>query len=65
MSIYSQHIRQPQYQMIQVEEHLRIGGDGKFEIMPFFMISENNKLLWESYESLETLRIESIEKFNP
>ena len=50
LNIYRQHIRQPELQMIKAEEHLRICGKGKFEIMPFFALRQNNKLLRESYE---------------
>ena len=50
INIYRQHIRQPQYQQLAVEEHLRTCGDGKFHIFPFFkIIKKNNKLLQKSY----------------
>ena len=50
LSIYRQHIRQPQYQMIKAEGHLRTCGKGIFNIMPFFQVREDNKILRESYE---------------
>ena len=49
-SIYRQHIRQPQYQQLAVEEHLRTCGDGKFHTVPFFKILQENKSLRKSYE---------------
>ena len=33
--IYRQHIQQPKYQMLKVEEHLRNCGNGQFKIFPF------------------------------
>ena len=32
LNIYKQHIRQPQYQQLAVEEHLRTCGDRKFHV---------------------------------
>ena len=49
-SIYRQHKRQPQYQQLAVEEHLRIWGDGKFDMFPFFKILQENKSFRKSYE---------------
>jgi len=51
LRIYRQHIRQPEYQKIKVEGHLRVCGKGYFQIFPFFKVKENNKLLRESYEN--------------
>jgi len=59
INIYRQHIRQPQYQMIKVEEHLRICGEGKFQVFPFFKLKSENKFLRDSYES------HFIQKFKP
>ena len=59
VSTYKQHIKQPQYQQIKVEEHLRTCGEHKFNIFPFFKIKEENKLLRESYED------HFIKKFKP
>ena len=33
--VYYQHIRQPQYQQLKVEGHLRVCGSGEFWIFPF------------------------------
>ena len=38
IKIYRQHIRQPQYQQLAVEKHLRTCGDGKICMLPFFRI---------------------------
>ena len=37
-NIYRQHIRQPQYQQLAVEKHLRNFGGGKFHMFTFFKI---------------------------
>ena len=42
INIYRQQIRQPQYQQLAVEEHLRACGDGKFHMFPFFKIVQEN-----------------------
>ena len=57
--IYRQHIRQPQYQQLAVEEHLRTCGDRKFHMFPFFKIIQENKSLRKSYEDY------FIDKFKP
>ena len=44
INIYRQHIRQPQYQQLSIEEHLRTCEEGKFHMFPFF------KIIQESYE---------------
>ena len=53
INIYRQHIRQPQYQQLAVEEHLRTYGDGKFHIFPFFKIIKKKqittKILWRVF----------------
>ena len=54
-----QHIRQPQYQQLAVEERLRIRGDGKFNMFSFFKILPENKSLRKAYEDY------FIDKFNP
>ena len=36
LSIYRQHIRQPEYEKIEVERHLRTCAKGIFKIFPFF-----------------------------
>ena len=50
ISIYRKHIRQPQYEQLAVEEHLRTCGDGKFNLFHFFKILQENKSLRKSYE---------------
>ena len=58
MSIFRQHIRQPQYQKLAVEKHLRTCGDGKFYMFSFFKIIQENKSLIKAYEDY------FMEKFN-
>ena len=41
LNIYRQHIRQPQYQQLAVEEHLRTCGEGKFHVS---FLQENKSL---------------------
>ena len=48
--IYVQHIKNPQYQMLKVEEHLRTCGNGNFKILPFFQLKKNDKYLRQQYE---------------
>ena len=38
LNAYRQHIRQPELQQINVEDHIRTCGGGNFKIMPFFAI---------------------------
>ena len=38
INIYRQHIRQPQYQQLAVEEHLRFCGIRRFHMFPFLKI---------------------------
>ena len=59
INIYRQHTRQPQYQHLAVEEHLRICEDGKVLMFPFFKIIQENKSLRKSYEDY------FIDKFKP
>ena len=59
INISRQHIRQPQYQQLAAEEHLRTCGDGKFHMFPFFKIIQENKSLRKSYEDY------FIDKFKP
>ena len=51
INIYKQHIRQPQYQQLAVEEHLHNCGDGKFHMFSFFKIFQENKSLRKFYEN--------------
>ena len=50
IGVYKQHIRQPQYQQIKVEEHLRFCSCGEFQMFPFFQIKQENKLLRKAYK---------------
>ena len=59
INIYRQQIRQPQYQQLPVEEHLRTCGEGKFHMLPFFEITQENEPLRKSYEDY------FIDKFRP
>ena len=36
--VYRQHIRQPHYQQVKVEGHLRVCGNGKFRIFPLLQM---------------------------
>ena len=47
--IYRQHIRQPEYQQLKVEGHLRQCGNGKFRIFPFLQLRINDKDLRRSF----------------
>ena len=59
INIYRQHIRQPQYEQLAVEEHLRTCREGKFHMFLFFKIIQENKSLRKSYENY------FIAKFKP
>ena len=43
INIYRHYIRQPQYQQLAVEEHLRTCGDGKLHMFPLFKILQETK----------------------
>ena len=45
LSINREDIRQPKYEKIEVERHLRICAKEIFKIFPFFKMKENNKIL--------------------
>ena len=47
-NICRQHLSQPQYQQLAVEEYLRTCGDRKFHMFPFFKILQENKSLRKS-----------------
>ena len=59
LSIYKQYIRQPEYEKIEVEKHLRTCAKGIFKVFPFLKMKENNKILGECYED------HFIKKFKP
>ena len=48
--VYRQHIRQPRYQQLKVESHLRTCAGGNFKIFPFLQMSTESKFLRRSYE---------------
>ena len=50
LNIYRDYIRQPLYQQLAVQEHLRTCGDGEFHIFSFFKIFQKNKSLRKYYE---------------
>ena len=66
INIYSQHIRQPQFQQLAVEEHLRTCGDRKFHMFPFFKIIQENKSLRKSYEDyfIDKFNLFSVKRLN-
>ena len=59
VNIYRQHISQPQYHQLAVEEHFRPCGDGKFHMLAFFKILQENKSLRKPDEDY------FINKFKP
>ena len=48
--IYRRHIRQPKYQMLKVEEHLRNCGNGQFKIFPFLKMRSKDTELRRTFE---------------
>ena len=48
--VYRQHIRQPEYQKLKVEEHLRTCGEGTFKIFPLLQMRSSEIDLRRSYE---------------
>ena len=50
ISVYRQHIKQPQYQEIKVEEHLCLCSSGEFRMFPFLQTMQENKFLRKAYE---------------
>ena len=49
--IYGQHFRQPNYQQLKVEGHLRVCGNGKFQIFPLLQMRFQDTNLRRSYET--------------
>ena len=49
--VYRQHIRQPQYQQLKVEGHLRVCGNGEFQIFPLLQMRSQDTNLRRSYET--------------
>ena len=48
--MYHQNIRQPQYQQLKVEGHLRVRGNEEFRIFPLLQMHLQNTDLLPSYE---------------
>ena len=48
--VYRQHIRQPEYQKLNVEEHLRTCGEVTFKIFPLLQMRSPEIDLRRSYE---------------
>ena len=48
--VYCQHIRQEEYQMLNVEEHIRKCGKGKFKIFPFLQMRTGDTNLRRAIE---------------
>ena len=48
--VYQQHIRQPEYQKLKVEEHLRTCGKDTFKIFPLLQRQSSDIDLRRSYE---------------
>ena len=49
--MYRQHIRQPQYQQLKVEEHLRVCGNEEFRIFPLPQMRSQDTNLRRRYET--------------
>ena len=49
--MYRQHIRQPQYQQLKVEGHLRVCGNAEFQIFPLLQMRSQDTNLRRSYET--------------
>ena len=51
VTVYRQHIRQPQCQQLKVEGQLRVCANGEFRIFPFLQIRSQETTLKRSYET--------------
>ena len=60
ISVYRQHIRQPQYQQIKLEEDLCFCSSGEFQMFSFLQIKQENKLLRQAYEDYFIDRFEPL-----
>ena len=49
--MYRYQIRQPQYQQLKVEGHLRVCGNGEFRIFPLLQKRSQDTNLRQSYET--------------
>ena len=54
-----QHIRDPRYQVLKVEDHLRTCGGGKFKIFPLLQIRSNDTDLRKAYKALRISKLNS------
>ena len=50
VKVYRQHIRQPEYQQLKVENHVGQCGNGKFRIFPFLQLRTNGKDMRRSFQ---------------
>ena len=48
--VYQQHIKQPEYQKLKVEEHLRMCGKGTFKVFPLLQMQSCEIDLHKSYK---------------
>ena len=48
--VYRQHIKQPEYQKLKVEEHLRMCGKGTFKVFPLLQMQSSEIYLHKSYK---------------
>ena len=62
ISVYKQHIRQPQYQQLKVEERLCLCFIREFQMFLSFQIKQENKLLRKAYENCFMDRFKSLLK---
>ena len=51
VKVYCQDIRQPQYQQLKVEGHLRVYANGEFRIFPLLQMRSQDTNLTQSYET--------------
>ena len=51
VTVYRQHIKEPKYQKLKVEEHIRNCACGEFLIFPFFQLRSESKSIRKEYES--------------
>ena len=59
VKIYRQHIRQPKYQMLKVEEHLRNCGISQFKIFPFLKMRSKDTELRRAFEERFQLKFKT------
>ena len=49
--VHRQHIRQPQHQQLKAKGHLRVCGNGEFQIFPLLQMCLQDTNLRRSYET--------------